>query len=180
MAEGGGGHGAGGSHLSLTASLGTGQSGPGSDDLPKTCGHIEGITDGFFIGLACTGKGKQHRREHTAAARCGGSNDPFHAGVALGGLEGFGGHLCKVIPAIASARLMGLFHLGGIAAGQAAAAALGRVILPAGGLHHMPQVMHGMAACLFGQAALGQITAQDGLGKGEVLAAGSGQHFFTG
>ena len=44
----------------------------------------------------------------------------------------------------------------------------------------MPQVVHGMAAGLFGQAALGQITAQDGLGKGEVLAAGSGQHFFTG
>ena len=75
---------------------------------------------------------------------------------------------------------MGLFHLGGIAAGQAAAAALGRVIIQAGGLHYMPQVMHGMAAGLFGQAALGQITAQDGLGKGEVLAAGSGQHFFTG
>ena len=75
---------------------------------------------------------------------------------------------------------MGLFYLGGIAAGQAAAAALSRVIIPAGGLHHMPQVMHGMAAGLFGQAALGQITAQDGLGKGEVLAASSGQHFFTG
>ena len=62
VAEGGGGHSAGGSHLSLTASLSTGQSGPGGDDLPEACGHIEGITDGFFIGLACTGKGKQHRR----------------------------------------------------------------------------------------------------------------------
>lgn len=62
VAEGGSGHGAGGSYLSLTATLGTSQSGPGSDDLPETCGHIEGFADGFFIGLACTGKGKQHRR----------------------------------------------------------------------------------------------------------------------
>ena len=54
--------------MCIRDSLGTGQSGPGGDDLPEACGHIEGITDSFSIGLACTGKGKQdgYKRQYTA------------------------------------------------------------------------------------------------------------------
>ena len=75
---------------------------------------------------------------------------------------------------------MGLLHLGRVAARKAASAALGWVIVPAGGLHHLPQVPHGGAAVRLGQAALLQIAAQHRFCQRDLLAAGSGQHLFTG
>ena len=66
---------------------------------------------------------------------------------------------------------MGLLHLGRVAARKAASAALGRVIVPAGGLHHLPEVVHHLPAVGLGEAALSQIAAEDGLRKGNILAA---------
>ena len=68
----------------------------------------------------------------------------------------------------------------GAASAMAAAAALGRVVIPAGGLHDVPQMPHPMAALLLGQAALRQVAAQNRLGQRDVLGAGCCQHFFTG
>ena len=134
----------------------------------------------IFVGLAAAGQRQQNSGQDAAAARRGGSDDALHAGVALGGLEGFGRHGGEVIAAKALSFLMSLLHLGRVAARKAAAAALGRVIVPAGGLHHLPEVVHHLPAVGLGEAALGQIAAENGLRKGNILAAGSGQHLFTG
>ena len=155
VAEGRSGHGAGGTHLGLTAALRARKGGAGCNDLTKPGGHVEGLADGILISLAHAGEGEQHRREDAAAARRGGGDDPLHTGIALGGLQGLRRHLGKVIAAVAPARLVGLFHLGGVAAGQAAPAALSGVILAAGGFHDVPQMPHRVAALLLGQAALG-------------------------
>ena len=180
VAEGRSGHGAGSAHLGLTAALRARESGAGRDDLTEPGGDIEGVADGLFVGLAAAGQRQQNSGQDAAAARRGGSDDALHAGVALGGLESFGGHCGEVIAAKALSFLMGLLHLGCVAARKAASAALGRVIVPAGGLHHLPEVVHHLPAVGLGEAALGQIAAEDGLRKGNILAAGSGQHFFTG
>ena len=172
--------GAGGSDLGLAAALGTGQRRAGRNALTEACGHVERFADGGLIGFARAGQREQHRRENAAAA-CGGcGHDPLHAGIALGGLERFGRHLGQVIAAVAPACPMRLFHFGGVAAGKAAAAALGGVVIPAGGLHDVPQMPHPMAALLLGQAALRQVAAQNRLGQRDVLGAGCCQHFFTG
>ena len=180
VAESGGGHRAGRAHLGLTAALRARESGAGRDDLTEPGGDIEGVADGLFVGLAAAGQRQQNSGQDAAAARRGGSDDALHAGVALGGLESFGSHCGEVIAAKALSFLMGLLHLGRIAARKAASAALGRVIVPAGGLHHLPEVVHHLPAVGLGEAALGQIAAEDGLRKGNILATGSGQHLFTG
>ena len=155
VAESGGGHRAGSAHLGLTAALRARESGAGRDDLTEPGGDIEGVADGLFVGLAAAGQRQQNSGQDAAAARRGGSDDALHAGVALGGLESFGSHCGEVIAAKALSFLMGLLHPGCIAARKAASAALGRVIVPAGGLHHLPEVVHHLPAVGLGEAALG-------------------------
>ena len=75
---------------------------------------------------------------------------------------------------------MRLLHLGRVAARKAAAAALGGVVVPAGGLHHLPQMVHRLPAVGLSEAAFGQVAAQDGLRQGDLLTAGCSQHLFTG
>ena len=70
-------------------------------------------------------------------------------------LSANGSHCGEVIAAKALSFLMGLLHLGRVAARKAASAALGRVIVPAGGLHHLPEVVHHLPAVGLGEAALG-------------------------
>ncbi len=148
-----GGHRAGSAHLGLTAALRARQRGAGRDDLPKAGGHIEGVADGFLVRLAAAGQRQQDCGQNAAAARRGGRDDPLHAGIALGGLEGLRRHSGEVIAAEAPALLVRLLHLGRVAARKAAAAALGGVVVPAGGLHHLPQMVHRLPAVGLGEAA---------------------------
>ena len=110
---------------------------------------------------APTSAWQQHRGQNAAAARRGRGDDAFHAGVALGGFQRFGNDLRIVAAAVQRPGRRRGFHFGGVAARKAAGRTVAAAVVFAGFYHHAPQAAHGRAGFRFGQAAFGQIAAQD-------------------
>ena len=161
VGEGSGSHTAGRAHLRLAAPFGAGQRGPGRHHLAKPGRHIQSPADGVLIRRAGPPQRQQHGRQNPAAAGGGGRHDPLHAGVALGGLEGFGNDLGVIAAAVQQPGRGGGLHLGGVPAGKAAGRTVGAAIVGAGLGHHLPKAAHPGPGLRLGQAAFLQVAAQD-------------------
>ena len=157
----GGSHGTGGTNLSLTAALRPCQGGSGGNDLPEPGGNIQRAADRVLVGASGAEQRQQHGGQNTAAAGRGCRYDAFHAGVALGGFQGFGHDLGKVAVGIKPALPCCLCNLGGVAPGVATHRAISAAIPCTGGAHNAPQAVHFGLALGAGQAAFGKVAFQN-------------------